>query len=230
MRSIHHLNPRSLQHVPAIKRVAPALARGRKVIGRHAGNPNRLQVFVEFENLRVHPNVRRIHVDENRHVAQDPNCTACGSLLEKIPLPRKRKLQHLLDRALAPVFGCGRGQRLRIAASQRLGPLRPRAGRVGAAQVPRRARNRRATQPGRGKTLQNPPTARPVRARPERDRENFPRPRRAAEIFALPLPQNSPLPRRRSIRRYGRPRSSPSREATSRLISAGLPANAEEPA
>ncbi len=134
MRSIHQSKSARGEHIPAIKRVAPALAGGRKVIGRHAGNADGLQIFVEFENLRMHPNIGRIHVDEDRHIAQDPYRTACRSLFEQVPLPRKGKLQHLLDHALAPVFSGSRGQRLCIAASQRLGPLRPCAGVECAAQ------------------------------------------------------------------------------------------------
>src|SRR5690606_18252509 len=46
-----------LVHVPAVERVAPALAGGREVVWRHAGDHRRAAVVVEVEQLRVRPDV-----------------------------------------------------------------------------------------------------------------------------------------------------------------------------
>ncbi len=64
------------QHIPAIERVAPALAGGREVVGRHAGDANGLQVLVQLEEIGVNPDVGRIHVDEDGHVAEDADSAA----------------------------------------------------------------------------------------------------------------------------------------------------------
>ena len=115
------------EHIPAIERIAPALAGRGKVVGWHAGYADRFQFLVELEEFRMNPDVGRIHVDEDGHVAKDAYRTACSSLLEKVPLLRKSKLQHLLDHALARVLGGSLGEGMRIAAAQRLRPFGPRA-------------------------------------------------------------------------------------------------------
>ncbi len=104
MRSIHQSNPRRSEHVPAVERIAPALAGGREVVGRHAGDADRLQILVELEDLRVNPHVGRIHVDEDGHVAQDSDGASRRSLAQLIPLLREGKLQHLFQHALVPVL------------------------------------------------------------------------------------------------------------------------------
>ena len=43
----------------------------------------------------MHPHVGRIHVDEDGHIAEDANAAARGSLAQLVPLHGEGKLQHL---------------------------------------------------------------------------------------------------------------------------------------
>ncbi len=82
----------------------------------------------------MHPHIRRVHVDENGHVAHDSNRIGCRSLAKIVPLHGKRELQHPFQGQFAAVLRYCLGQRLRLAAAQRFGPRRPRAGIELAAQ------------------------------------------------------------------------------------------------
>ena len=232
MRSIHQLKTALGEHVPAIERIAPALAGRGKVVGRHAGYADRLQFLVEFEDLGMNPDVGRIHVDEDGHVAQDAYRTACSSLLEKVPLLRKSKLQHLLDHALARVLGGGLGEGLRIAAAQRLGPFGPRAGIKRAAQhgVERVIVEPRGLLAAKG--FENPPTDRSISCPASADSSSarsrkLPAASRSSGNFCFstrsksiaPEPVGKPAMRSAAIQ--------PQSRSTSKLMSAGLPAKAE---
>ena len=45
------------ENIPVVKRIAPALAGGREVVGRYAGDADGLEFIVEFEQLGVNPDV-----------------------------------------------------------------------------------------------------------------------------------------------------------------------------
>ena len=108
----------------------------------------------------MNPDVGRIHVDEDGHVAQDANRAARGGRAQVVPLQGEGELQHLLLGQRAAVL-------LRLpgpAPSARGGAAAPatrsmRRWRTGGA-ARRRARSRPARRPQRGKTPQTAPTAR----------------------------------------------------------------------
>src|SRR4051794_25241928 len=54
------------QFVPAIERVSPTLASGRKGVGRNSGNDFGLEILAELEDVRVRPNIGAVVADEDR--------------------------------------------------------------------------------------------------------------------------------------------------------------------
>src|SRR6185503_6555923 len=65
--------------LPAVERVAPALAGGAEVVRRHAGDVERPAALVEVEQLLMRPHVGAVVRDVDRQVAEQPH-----------PAPRSR--------------------------------------------------------------------------------------------------------------------------------------------
>ena len=80
------------EHIPAIEGVAPALAGGGEVVGRDAGDADGLEVVVEVEELGMDPDVGRIHVDEDGHVAEDADRVLGGGLAEVDSTAARRRI------------------------------------------------------------------------------------------------------------------------------------------
>src|SRR2546428_458217 len=72
--------------LPAVERVAPELAGGAEVIGRHAGHERRRPVGLELEQLGVRPHVRAVAGHEDRDVAHDRHLPLAAVVLQPLPL------------------------------------------------------------------------------------------------------------------------------------------------
>ena len=84
--------------VPAVERVAPALAVGLKVVRRHAGDADRAAVLVQLEQLRVEPDVGGVLRDVDRHVAHQLDAVRARVVVQRAPLAEE---QHLLEQVVA---------------------------------------------------------------------------------------------------------------------------------
>src|SRR6266403_2681035 len=76
-----------LHHVPAIERVAPALAVFTEKIWRHAGDDLGIEVGVQTIQIGVGPDVGAVEIHKDRDVAHDANrmLRAMGS--KSLPRP-----------------------------------------------------------------------------------------------------------------------------------------------
>ncbi len=154
-------------------------------------------------------------------------------LAQMLPLPRKRKLQHLLQRQRAPVLRresapapAARGARTGS------GHCRPRAGVDTRGAARHTSHNRSASLPPRRQNC--------FKLSPLRRQLGIARPRvqkirrrlvQAAAACASSTSSKSTLAAAsRPAPRSARPQSSPSRTRNSRLMRYGFPANADEPA
>ena len=96
--------PLFLVHFPIVHGVAPELPRRRKIVGRDARHLAAGQVFVELEEMRVRPHVRRIVRDVQRQVADDAHAAGMRILLQSLPLPRKFILHEQPEAVFRPVL------------------------------------------------------------------------------------------------------------------------------
>src|SRR6185437_12324004 len=83
--------------IPFVERVSPALASSGEVVGRDAGDPNRSEVFVQFEEVGASPDVGAVVVDEDGNVADELDAALRAVGAEGTPLIVKRGLENLLD-------------------------------------------------------------------------------------------------------------------------------------
>src|ERR1700686_5938870 len=114
-----------LHHVPAIKRVAPALTVFTEKIGRHAGNDFGIEVGIQTKQIGVGPDVGAVKIHKDRDVAHDANrmLSAIGS--KRLPLFEKKKLHDAADIEIFEHFRVRVLDRRRIAMSQFAGPVVP---------------------------------------------------------------------------------------------------------
>ena len=113
---------------PVVERVAPELAGGAEVVGRHAGDGQRPAVVVELEQLLVGPDVGAVEGDEDRHVADDLHAGARWRMPCSAAHWRKNDELHealACDRRCQP--RARRRQRVRLAQPQRRRPVAPGA-------------------------------------------------------------------------------------------------------
>src|SRR6195256_5332268 len=118
------ISPR-LHHVPAIKRMAPALAVLTEKIRRHAGDDFGIEVGVQTKQIGMGPDVGAVKIYKDRHVAHDANrmLSAIGS--QRLPLFEEKKLHSAADIELVEHFRVRLLDRRRIAMSQLGGPMVP---------------------------------------------------------------------------------------------------------
>ena len=101
--------------VPAVQRVAPALAGGAEVVGRHAGHHGRPAVRVELEQLGPRPDVGALVGDEDRHVADDLDAALVGIGLAAATTGGRSTIGRTSRRRCARracARGCGQRRRL----------------------------------------------------------------------------------------------------------------------
>src|SRR5581483_7070834 len=114
------------QLVPAVERVAPALAGRRKVVGWHAGDDRRLARGVELEQLRPRPDVGAVVGDEDRDVTEQPYAARVGVPLQLAPLFGEQPLHEAVEADLPGELLPRAGDRLRLPQAQLGGPAVPR--------------------------------------------------------------------------------------------------------
>src|SRR5208337_497919 len=83
-----------LHDVPAIKRIAPALAVFAEKIRRHAGDNFGIEFGVQAIQMGMRPNIGAVEIDKNRHIAGDANRTLRTIGAQRLPLLEEEKLHH----------------------------------------------------------------------------------------------------------------------------------------
>ena len=91
--------------LPVVDGVAPKLAGRRKIIGRDARHPPRGAVFVEFEQVRIRPHVRRIGRDVEGDVADEADAQPVDIGAQILPLAAEFVLQEQPEEIFTAVFG-----------------------------------------------------------------------------------------------------------------------------
>ncbi len=110
---------------PIVDWVAPKLAGGAEIIGRHAGIDQLAAVAVEQEQMRVRPDVGGIVRSEKGGIADDFHAALAGMTSQRVPLAEEEELPELLPADGLRKLSSGRGQRLGLARPQRRGPILP---------------------------------------------------------------------------------------------------------
>src|SRR5450631_399128 len=84
-------------HVPAIKRMSPALAVFAEKIRRHAGDYFRIEFGVQVKQIGMSPHIGAVKIHEDGDVADDAYraLRAIGS--KRLPLFEEKKLQGAAD-------------------------------------------------------------------------------------------------------------------------------------
>src|SRR5216684_1650009 len=117
--------PLLLHHVPAIKRIAPALPVCAEKIRGHAGDDFGIEVGVQTKQIGVGPDIGAVEIYEDRDVAHDANrmLRAIGS--KRLPLFEEKELHGAADIEIVEHFRVSLLDRRRIAMSQFAGPVVP---------------------------------------------------------------------------------------------------------
>src|ERR1700732_1566657 len=95
-----------LHHVPAIKRMAPALAVFTEKIWRHAGDDFGIEVGVQTKQIGVGPDIGAVKIYKDRNVAHDANRTLRAIGSKRLPLVGEEELHDGEDmEILGPFLG-----------------------------------------------------------------------------------------------------------------------------
>src|SRR6202795_3566726 len=86
-----------LHHVPAIKRMAPALTVFTEKIWGHAGDDFGIEVGVQTKQIGVGPDIGAVEIHKDRDVAHDANGTLRAVGAERLPLFEEKKLHDAAD-------------------------------------------------------------------------------------------------------------------------------------
>src|SRR5271157_1286248 len=91
-------------HVPAIQRIAPALAVFAEKIRRHAGDDFGIEFGVQMKQIGVGPDIGAVEIYEDRDVAHDANRMLRAISPKRLPLFEEEKLQDAADIELLEHF------------------------------------------------------------------------------------------------------------------------------
>src|SRR6266851_9405150 len=86
-----------LHHVPAIKRIAPALSVFAEKIRRHAGDDFGIEVGAQTKQIGVGPDIGAIKIYEDRDVAHDANRMSRAIGSKRLPLFEEKQLHGAAD-------------------------------------------------------------------------------------------------------------------------------------
>ena len=92
---------------PVVERVAPALAGGAEVVGRHAGHHGRPAGGVQHEQVLAGPHLGALVGDEDRRVADDLHAAGMGMGAQRRPLSEEAPLAELPEADRAGMAGAG---------------------------------------------------------------------------------------------------------------------------
>ena len=82
-----------LHHVPAVERISPALARRAEEVWGYSRDDLGIAISIEPEQLRMHPDVGAVVINEDRDVAHDADRTLGAIVAQGTPLLRESELQ-----------------------------------------------------------------------------------------------------------------------------------------
>ena len=114
-----------LHHVPAIKRIAPALAVFAEKIRRHAGNDFGIERGVQTKQIGMRPNIGAIEIHKDRDVAHYANRLLRAISSQRLPLLVEKKLHRAAHVEFVMHFGLRLGDRDRIAVNKFARPMVP---------------------------------------------------------------------------------------------------------
>src|SRR5258708_13692419 len=114
-----------LHHVPAIKRVAPALPVCTEKIRRHASYDLRIEVGVQTIQIGVGPDIGAVEIYEDCDVAHDANRTLRAIGSQRLPLFEEKELHGAAGIEIVEHFRVRRLDRQRGTMSQFAGPAVP---------------------------------------------------------------------------------------------------------
>ena len=81
--------------VPGVNRIAPQLAVGAEVVGRHAGQRQGVVVCIQVHQRRIGPHVAAVEGQVNGNVAEQQHTAAGGIAVQLLPLLVEQELQNL---------------------------------------------------------------------------------------------------------------------------------------
>src|ERR1700681_1564669 len=114
-----------LHHVPAIKRMAPALAVFTEKIWGHAGDDFGIEVGVQTKQIGVGPDIGAVEIYKDRDVAHDADRMLRTIGSERLPLFEEEKLHDAADIEIVEHFRVRLLDRHRITMSEFAGPVVP---------------------------------------------------------------------------------------------------------
>src|SRR6202158_2007913 len=114
-----------LHHVPAIKRMAPALAVCTEKIWGHAGDDLGIEVGVQTKQIGVGPDIGAVKIYKDRDVAHNANRTLRAVGAERLPLFEEEKPHDAADIEIVEHFRVRLLDRHRITMSEFAGPVVP---------------------------------------------------------------------------------------------------------
>src|SRR5258708_11143420 len=114
-----------LVYVPAVQRIAPALAGRAESMGRNAGNHRRLQILDEIEEMGVGPDIDVVIVDEDGEVADDLDSALGAVDAQRAPLLEEGELNHTLNFQFALLLQTKPVKPAGLAPRQLFGPRAP---------------------------------------------------------------------------------------------------------
>src|SRR5260370_5384328 len=114
-----------LHHVPAIKRIAPALPLCAEKIRGHAGDDFGIEVGVQTKQIGVGPDIGAVKIYEDRDVAHDANRMSRAIGSKRLPLFEENKMHGAPELEFFQPLRVSLVQRHRIAMSQFTGPAVP---------------------------------------------------------------------------------------------------------
>ena len=112
--------------IPVVQGVAPELAVGAEIVGRHTGYGLGNQRFIQLEELRLRPHVSGIHGHIDGQVADDADALRVDIVAQPLPLAEEQVLQIGEEIHILLQQGTVFLQRLRLPQADIVGPLRPR--------------------------------------------------------------------------------------------------------
>ena len=114
------------QRIPVVQRVAPELAVGVEIIGRHAGHGLRAAGCIHAKDPPVPPYLDAVEVHVERNVAEQAHALRVGVIPQALPLAVEQVLLEGDGAQAVAAAAEQRGQRGRVTVADRVGPFPPR--------------------------------------------------------------------------------------------------------
>src|ERR1700678_3754794 len=112
-------------HIPAIKRITPALSIFTEKIWRHAGDDLGIEFGVQAKQIGMSPNIGAIEIDEDRNIAHHTDRVLCAISAKRLPLLKEEKLDGTANIEFMVQFRPYSCERRWLTMSQFAGPAVP---------------------------------------------------------------------------------------------------------